>query len=187
MTVYCLCFIETALRSRKQPDLAVYPGTFDPVTNGHLDLIHRARQIFERVVVGVAVNPEKSPLFSLNERVEMLEKATRTLRGVVIKPFDSLVVDFAAAQGSRVILRGLRMLSDFEYEFQMALTNRKLNPRIETVFMMPSADYSYISSRLIKEAAALKGDVGPFVPGFVAQLLTKKLKGMGWRNESETE
>lgn len=127
----------------------------------------------------MAVNPEKMPLFSLEERVEMLEKATRSLSGVVIKPFNSLVVDFAKAQGSRVIIRGLRMLSDFEYEFQMALTNRKLNPKIEAVFMMPSADYSFISSRLIKEAAALRGDVSPFVPGFVAKLLREKLKASG--------
>ena len=157
--------------------LAVYPGTFDPVTNGHLDLIRRALEIFQKVVVGVAVNPEKSPLFSVQERVDLLKQATRRWPQVQIKPFDSLVVAFARDNGARVILRGLRMLSDFEYEFQMALTNRKLNPGIETVFMMPSAEYSYISSRLIKEAAALGAGLGNFVPPFVARALREKQFG----------
>ena len=163
--------------SRRRYPLAVYPGTFDPVTNGHIDLIRRALEIVEKVIVGVAVNPvEKKTLFSVKERVGMLKGATGQWPAVEVKPFDSLVVNFAKAEDAGVILRGLRMLSDFEYEFQMALTNRRLDPRIETVFMMPSAEYSYISSRLIKEAAALGGDVRQFVPAFVAQRLKKKLK-----------
>ena len=155
--------------------LAVYPGTFDPVTKGHIDLIRRALEIFQRVVVGVAVNPEKGTLFSVQERVALLERATRRWPQVQVKPFDSLVVTFARENGARVIIRGLRMLSDFEYEFQMTLTNRKLNPGIETVFMMPSAEYSYISSRLIKEAAALGANLRNFVPAYVARSLKEKL------------
>ena len=158
------------------PKRALYPGTFDPVTNGHIDLIRRAGVIFEEVVVGVAVNPGKETLFSVEERAEMLQRAVRGLRYVSVKPFDCLAVDFARANGTRVIIRGLRMLSDFEYEFQMALTNRRLDPHVETVFMMPSAEYSYISSRLIKEAAALGGGMEKFVPAFVAKHLKEKLK-----------
>ena len=162
--------------SKGKGPLAVYPGTFDPVTNGHLDVIRRALELFERVVVGVAVNPEKRPLFSADERVDMLRGATRGKRPRLrIEPFDGLAVDFAKAYESRVIIRGLRMLSDFEYEFQMALTNRKLAPRIETVFMMPSEEHSYVASRLIKEAAALGADVRQFVPAPVAKLLRQRL------------
>ena len=153
----------------------VYPGTFDPLTNGHLDLIRRAAELFQDLVVGVAVNPGKGVLFSVHERVAMLKQATRRFSSVCVKPFDGLVVDFAKDNGARVIVRGLRMLSDFEYEFQMALTNRKLRPRVETVFMMPSEEYSYLTSRLIKEAAALGADVRDFVPGFVAKRLKEKL------------
>jgi pantetheine-phosphate adenylyltransferase len=163
-------------------NIAVYPGTFDPVTNGHIDLIRRARAIFDQVVVGVAVNPGKGTLFSMEERVEMLRRAIRGLRGVAVQPFDSLAVAFARRHRSKVTLRGLRMLSDFEYEFQMALTNRRLDPKIETIFMMPSAEYSYLSSRLIKEAAALGGEVEKFAPNFVAKRLKEKLRG-----ESQTE
>ncbi len=156
--------------------MAVYPGTFDPVTNGHLDLIRRALAIFEKVLVGAAVNPEKGTLFPVEERVWMLQNATRNLKGVEVEPFDGLAVNFARDRKACVILRGLRMLSDFEYEFQMALTNRSLDPKIETVFMMPSPEHSYISSRLIKEAAALGADVSPFVPGFVEKRLRQKLR-----------
>ena len=155
--------------------VAVYPGTFDPVTNGHLDLIRRALAIFPRVVVGVAVRPAKETLFSVEERVAMLRRACRRWRAVRVEPFDDLAVAFARRRKARVILRGLRMLSDFEYEFQMALTNRRLNPSIETVFLMPSAEYSYLSSRLIKEAAALGADPRGLVPSFVAAQLKKKL------------
>ena len=155
--------------------VAVYPGTFDPVTNGHIDLIRRALCIFPKVVVGVAVSPGKETLFDTEERVAMLKQATRRLRAVQVKPFDGLAVAFARRHGARVILRGLRMLSDFEYEFQLALTNRGLDPGVETVFLMPSAEYSYLSSRLIKEAAALGARVEGLVPGFVARRLHAKL------------
>ncbi len=153
---------------------AVYPGTFDPVTNGHIDLIRRAMALFEKVVVGVAVMTEKEPFFSVEERVAMLQEVTRRWPAVSIKPFDGLAVGFARAQKASVILRGLRMLSDFEYEFQMALTNRRLDPKIETVFMMPSAEYSYLSSRLIKQAGSLGADVSTFVPNLVARRLKER-------------
>ncbi len=156
--------------------LAVYPGTFDPVTNGHIDLIRRALEIFDKVIVGVALHAGKDTLFSIEERVAMARKAVRRWPAIQVKPFDGLVVGFARKQKATVIIRGLRMLSDFEYEFQMALTNRKLDPRLETVFMMPSAEYSYISARLIKEAAALKARVNKFVPDFVAKRLSEKLR-----------
>lgn len=155
---------------------AVYPGSFDPVTNGHVDLIRRALSLFPELVVGVAVNPGKETLFSVQERVRMLQDATRRWSRVKVVPFDGLAVAFARARGARVIIRGLRVLSDFEYEFQMALTNRKLNSQIETVFLMPSADYSYLSSRLIKEAAGLGADVRGFVPPLVARWLRERLK-----------
>ena len=162
--------------------IAVYPGTFDPVTNGHIDLIRRALEIFPQVVVGVAENPGKGTLFSVEDRVAMLQEATRSFRGVRVKPFGGLSVSFARAEGARVILRGLRMLTDFEYEFQLALTNRRLDPKVETVFLMPSAEYSYLSSRLIKEAAGLGAKVQGLVPSFVAKRLREKLN-----NEGQTE
>ena len=157
---------------------AVYPGTFDPVTYGHIDLIKRARKIFDEVIVAVAHNPDKAPLFSVEERVRLLRQATRSMPGVVVDHFDSLVVDYARRKGTRVVLRGLRMVSDFEYEFQMALTNRKLSDAVETIFMMPSESYAYISARLIKEAGALGADLSAFVPSFVAQALRRKLPGV---------
>jgi len=159
---------------------AVYPGSFDPVTYGHIDLIKRALKIFDTVIIAVAHNPEKKPLFTVEERLKMLKAATKGLRGVVIEDFDGLVVDYVRKKGALVVIRGLRMLSDFEYEFQMALTNRKLAPNIETIFMMPSEQYSYLSSKLIKEAVALgagvKGGVKAFVPNFVEKALIKKLR-----------
>ena len=159
--------------------IAVYPGTFDPVTNGHLDLIRRARAVFPQVVVGVAENPGKGTLFSVEDRVEMLRQATRRFSGVKVEPFGGLSVSFARLKKSRVILRGLRMLTDFEYEFQLALTNRRLDPQVETVFLMPSAETSYVSSRLIKEAAGLGADVRGLVPPFVARRLKERLKDEG--------
>ena len=156
---------------------AIYPGTFDPVTYGHIDLIKRARKIFDEVVVAVAHNPGKGPLFSVEERVALLRRATRSMRGVRVDHFDSLVVAYARRRGVRVVIRGLRMLSDFEYEFQMALTNRKLSSRVETIFMMPSESYSYVSARLLKEAAALGADLSAFVPSFVATALRERLRG----------
>ena len=158
---------------------AVYPGTFDPVTYGHIDLIQRARKIFDEVIVAVAHNPGKDPLFTVEERVALLRLATRAIRGVTVDHFDSLVVDYVRRQGARVMIRGLRMLSDFEYEFQMALTNRKLSGHVETIFMMPSESYAYISARLIKEAAGLGANLSAFVPPFVAQALRRKLVGYG--------
>ena len=155
---------------------AIYPGTFDPVTYGHIDLIRRARKIFDEVVVAVARNEEKAPLFSLEERVDLLRRATKGLKGVRVDHFDILAVNYVRRKGSRVMVRGLRMLSDFEYEFQMALTNRKLADEVETIFMMPSEAYSYISARLIKEAAALGADLSAFVPSFVAEALRRKLR-----------
>lgn len=154
---------------------AVYPGTFDPVTYGHIDLITRASRIFEEVVVAVAHNPGKQPLFTVEERVAFLRRSTRSLRGVAVEAFDSLVVDYVRRKRAHVMIRGLRMLSDFESEFQMALTNRKLAGRIETIFMMPSESYAYLSARLIKEAAALGADVSAFVPSDVAEALRRKL------------
>ena len=155
--------------------IAVYPGTFEPVTNGHMDLIRRARAIFPEVVVGVAVDPGKEVLFSVEERVDMVRKAVGRRQGVRVESFGGLAVSFARNHRAASIIRGLRMLSDFEYEFQMALTNRRLDPQIETVFLMPSPEYSYISSRLIKEAARLGADVKEFVPAFVQKRLTEKL------------
>jgi pantetheine-phosphate adenylyltransferase len=155
---------------------AVYPGTFDPVTYGHIDLIKRALKIFDTVVIAVAHNADKMPLFSVEERMSMLKQATKGMRGVVIESFDGLAVDYVRRKGSVVMVRGLRMLSDFEYEFQMALTNRKFAQDIETIFMMPSESYSYLSSKLIKEAFALGANVRDFVPPFVAKALTRKLR-----------
>lgn len=155
---------------------AVYPGTFDPVTYGHIDLIKRALKIFDTVIIAVANNADKGPLFSAEERVAMLKKATKGMKGVIIEDFDGLAVNYVRGKGSVVMVRGLRMLSDFEYEFQMTLTNRKLAPDIETIFMMPSESYSYLSSKLIKEAFALGADVKSFVPSFVAKALSQKLK-----------
>jgi len=155
--------------------VALYPGTFDPVTNGHIDLIRRAHDIFGNVIVAVAHNAGKKPLFSVKERVEMLKKATQDMPGISVTDFDGLVVDYAHKVKAGVIVRGLRMLSDFEYEFQMALTNRKFSPDIETIFLMPHESYSYLSAKLIKEAGALGADLSSFVPDFVSQALRNKL------------
>jgi pantetheine-phosphate adenylyltransferase len=154
---------------------ALYPGTFDPVTNGHIDLIRRAHEIFHEVIVAVAHNPHKKPIFSVSERVAMLKKATADMEGVRVVDFDGLVVDFAHKIKAKVLVRGVRMLSDFEYEFQMALTNRKLSSDIETIFLMPHESYSYLSARLIKEGASLGADLSDFVPDFVAKALINKL------------
>jgi len=155
---------------------AIYPGTFDPVTFGHIDIIKRAQEIFSEVIVAVAHNPQKAPLFSVQERVKLLKKATVGLKGVTVCDFQGLVVDFARKNRSPVLIRGLRMLSDFEYEFQMALTNRKLAPDIETIFLMPHESYSYISSKLLKEGAFLGADLSPFLPDFVETALKSKIR-----------
>ena len=154
--------------------IAVYPGTFDPVTYGHIDIIKRASKIFQKVIVAVAHNTANGTLFSVTERTAMLRDAIAEMWNVTVDDFDGLIVDYVKRQGSSVMVRGLRMISDFEYEFQMALTNRKLTGEIETIFMMPHEDYSYISSKLIKEAAGLGADVSMFVPAKVAKALRKK-------------
>jgi len=155
---------------------AIYPGTFDPVTYGHIDLIKRAQEIFSEVTVAVAHNPQKKPLFSVKERMDMLKKATAGMHGITIDDFDGLVVDYARRHKAKVLIRGLRMISDFEYEFQMALTNRKLADDIETIFLMPHESYSYVSSKLLKEAVVLGADISSFVPGFVFRALKAKLR-----------
>lgn len=155
--------------------LAIYPGSFDPITYGHIDVIERAVRIFGRVVVAVAHNREKAPLFSVEERLGMLREIVREIPGVEVDSFDTLLVEYAARRGAQVVIRGLRALSDFEYEFQMALTNRKIRNEIETVFLMTSEQYSYLSSRMIKEIAALGGDVRDFVPGCIAKMIRRKL------------
>ena len=154
---------------------AIYPGTFDPVTYGHIDLIQRALKIVDEVIVAVAHNPAKGPLFSVSERVALLKRATRGMRGVRVDDFDSLVVDYCRRQRASVMIRGVRMVSDFEYEFQMALTNRKLSTQVETIFLMPKDAYAYLSARLIKEAGALGADLSAFVPRFVEAALKRKL------------
>ena len=150
---------------------AIYAGSFDPVTFGHLDLIRRATKIFPRLIVAVAKNLEKKPLFSSRERVSFLREAVKDLPLVEVDSFSGLLIDYASRRKARIVIRGLRAVSDFEYEFQMALTNRKLFPELETVYLMPSESCSYISSRMIKEVAFLGGDVSPFVPPPVARAL----------------
>lgn len=157
---------------------AIYPGTFDPITYGHIDLIKRAQEIFPEVIVAVAHNPHKKPLFSVKERIRMLKKAAGGLKGVIVSDFNGLVIDYAHKHKAKVLIRGLRMLSDFEYEFQMALTNRKLSPDIETIFLMPQECYSYLSSKLLKEAASLGADLSSFVPSFVEKALKEKLRNL---------
>ncbi|MBL7155851.1 MAG: pantetheine-phosphate adenylyltransferase [Candidatus Omnitrophica bacterium] len=154
---------------------ALYPGTFDPVTYGHLDIIERASRIYDCVFIGVAHSKEKKPLFSVKERVSMLKNTTKHLKNVEIEDFKGLVVNHAKRKKTCVIIRGLRMISDFEFEFQMALTNRKLSEDIETIFMMTNDSYSYLSSKLIKEAVSLGADVKSFVPASVAKNLKRKL------------
>ena len=155
---------------------AIYPGNFDPITYGHIDLIKRSVKIFDEVIIAVSSGSRKQTLFTPAERKAMIKRAVKSLKNVKVEIFDGLVVDYAKKKSIRVILRGLRTLSDFEYEFQMALTNRKLNSSIETIFMMPSESYSYLSSRLIKEAASLGADLKGLVLPFVANTLKKKMK-----------
>ncbi len=153
---------------------AVYPGTFDPVTNGHLDLIRRSSALFDDVVVAILRNAEKSPSFTVEERVEMIQSVIRELDNVSVTTFDGLLVDFAEKIGASVIVRGIRAISDYEYELQMALMNRRLSSRVETVFMMPAEAYSYLSSRLVKEISQLGGSVHGLVPPIVERRLTRK-------------
>lgn len=154
--------------------LAVYPGSFDPITNGHVDIITRGARLFDRIVVAVASNAEKSPLFSTAERIEIAQAVFRGIPNVEVESFEGLLVDYVERRDAQVIVRGLRAVSDFEYEFQMALMNRRLNGRVETVFMMPAEQYSYISSRLIKEVFSLGGRVHGLVPDMVEERLRQK-------------
>jgi pantetheine-phosphate adenylyltransferase len=154
---------------------AIYPGSFDPVTNGHLDLITRGAQIFDQLIVAVAPNLEKEPLFAVKERVEMLESLTFEWKNVEVDTFNGLLVEYARSQNASVIVRGIRAVSDYEYELQMAMMNRKLEPEIETVFMLPAEPYSYLSSRLVREIARLGGPVKDLVPPIVAERLRAKV------------
>src|ERR1043166_648639 len=156
------------------PTLAVYPGSFDPLTNGHVDIISRGARLFDRIVVAILVNAEKAPLFSMDERVEIARVVFRDQPNVEVDTFDGLLVDYVERRGAQAIVRGLRAVSDFEFEFQMALMNRRLEPAIETVFMMPAEQYTYISSRLSKEVFSLGGRVEGLVPALVEQRLRGK-------------
>ena len=156
--------------------IAVYPGSFDPIHNGHLDIIDRCLPIFDEVVVAILYNESKKPLFSTEERVETVRELLSDRPQCRVESFSGLLVHFMDHIGARTVIRGLRAVSDFEYEFQMALMNRRLNPRVETVFLMPKEDYSYLSSRLVKEVCALGGDVEGLVPPMVLDLLQKRLR-----------
>ena len=155
---------------------AIYPGSFDPVTNGHIDIIRRAAAISDELIVGVLQNKAKSPLFSVEERVIILREVTKNLKNVKIIPFEGLLIDFAAQMDAKVIVRGLRAITDFEYELQMSQTNRKLNADIETLFLTTSLEYSFLSSTTVKEVASFGGDISQFVPDFVAEKVTEKIK-----------
>jgi len=155
---------------------AIYPGSFDPLTNGHLDVIERAVKLFDRVIVAVAKNESKQPLFGLDERLELVRRSIRHLRTVEADTFDCLLVDYVERRAAQAIVRGLRAVSDFEFEFQLALMNRKLNEKVETIFMMPKDTYTFLSSRMIKEIAQLGGDVSEFVPAHVQAALLGKFK-----------
>ena len=154
--------------------LAVYPGSFDPLTNGHVDIIERGARLFDRIVLAVLINPDKRPLFSVEERTEILREVFRSMPNVEVESFSGLLVDYAHTRGADVIVRGLRAISDFEYEMQMALMNRRLDREIETVFMMPDERYTYLSSRLAKEVFALGGTISGLVPELVESRLRDK-------------
>ena len=155
---------------------AIYPGSFDPVTNGHLDVVERAGKLFDEVIVAVAHNDEKLPMFSLEERLDLLQQTVGKIGNVRVTKFDGLLVEFARTEKANAVIRGLRAVSDFEFEFQMALMNRKLENTVETIFLMPKEEYTYLSSRLVKEIARLGGDVSKFVPAIVTTALGKKFK-----------
>jgi pantetheine-phosphate adenylyltransferase len=165
---------------------AIYPGTFDPLTNGHLDLIARGAKIFDHLVVAILRNESKNPLFSVEERVEMITAATKGLENVSVATFDGLLVDFAKQENAKALLRGIRAISDYEYELQMALMNRRLSGELETVFMMPAEKYSYVSSRLIKNVFRLGGSVDGLVPPMVAERLAARV-AKETRDENQTE
>ena len=157
---------------------AVYPGSFDPITNGHLSIIRRGLEIFDQVIVAVAKNPEKNELFSLEERLDLIHRVTEDIPGVQVDTFTGLLVDYVVARETNVILRGIRALSDFDYEFQLALTNRKLNRKVQSVFLMTDYKWLYVSSTIIKEAASLGGDVNALVPDIVRAALAEKFPAL---------
>ena len=154
--------------------VAIYPGTFDPMTNGHLDIIVRASDLFDELVIGVLNNSAKTPLFSVEERVNILKKATNGISNVRVQSFEGLSVDFARQCGAKVIVRGLRLITDFEYELQMAQTNRKLAPDVDTTFLYTSLQYSFLSSTIVKEVVSFGGDISEFVPDYVAEMMHRK-------------
>jgi pantetheine-phosphate adenylyltransferase len=156
--------------------IGVYPGTFDPITNGHTDLITRSLQVFDKVIVAIALNPSKHPLFDLTDRVEMVKLATKNVSHVDVEPFSGLLVEYVKQRGARAVIRGLRAISDFEYELQMALINRKLDQGFETVFFMPSEEYSYLTSSIVKEVASLGGALDDFVHPEVATRLRDRFR-----------
>lgn len=156
--------------------VAIYPGSFDPVTYGHLDVLERAVDIFGRVIIAVADNASKKYMFSLEERVDLVRQATKGMKGVKVESFDGLIIDYARRKKTNVLIRGLRMTSDFDYEFQIALTNRRLAEDIETVFLMPSEQHSFLSSSLLKEVSRFNADISSFVPTCVAKRLKERLK-----------
>ena len=162
---------------------ALYPGTFDPPTNGHLDLVERGARLFDHLIVAILSNPGKDPLFTAEERVEMLKESTAALKNVSVATFDGLMVEFARKQGVSAVLRGIRAISDYEYEFQMALMNRRIAPEIETVFLQPAGRYSFVSSRMLKEVFSFGGDVTGLVPPNVL----KRLRGRINRNHAASE
>jgi pantetheine-phosphate adenylyltransferase len=164
------------MASEKKSVIAIYPGSFDPVTNGHLDLISRGAMIFDRLIVAVARNAEKEPLFDVKERIEIIEAVTFDWKNVEVDSFEGLLVDFARERHANVILRGIRAVSDYEYELQMAMMNRKIEPQIETVFMLPGEAYSYLSSRLVKELARFRGLPKGLVPPLVEERLKTKFR-----------
>jgi pantetheine-phosphate adenylyltransferase len=163
--------------------IAVYPGSFDPVTNGHLDIIHRALEFVDELVIAILVNPEKQALFTVKERMEMIRNVLPENPRIQLDQFDGLLVEYARKKNARVIIRGLRAVSDFDYEFQMALMNRRLEPQIETVFLVPAEQYTYVSSRLVKEICALGGAVRGLVPEDVEKRIQKKLQTDGRRKK----
>lgn len=156
-------------------NIAIYPGSFDPVHNGHLDVIERASKICDKVIVAVAVNRSKSGLFTMKERVDLIEKATEGISGIEVKSFEGLLVNFFQKENADAVIRGIRAVSDFEYEFQMALMNRSLDEELETIFMMPSQENIYLSSRIVKEVAHLNGNIDNFVPPVVKAALQEKI------------
>ncbi|RKY52345.1 MAG: pantetheine-phosphate adenylyltransferase [Candidatus Neomarinimicrobiota bacterium] len=164
--------------------IAIYPGTFDPITNGHLDIVKRASRLFDKTIVAVANNLQKHPLFSLEERRYLVEKTVASLKNVEVDVFDELLVRYAKRKGASALIRGLRAVSDFEYEFQLALMNRKLMPELETVYLMPSEEYTYINSTIAKEVVRFGGRVDCFLPPVVAEALKKKMKTIENKEEN---